>query len=136
MAFSALPAEAAAGALAARPGTAARQSLDVQLGLLPYALACFAVALPIFVWICSYASDRAWMTASFAVFAINWAAFYGVIDWGKRNPAARNDTALRGRVHVLGGLLWAGAITQITALGLNAGVAREPILMTAVAGAA
>ena len=64
----------------------ALQSLDAQAALLPYALIFFGIALPIFAWACSYAADQAWMTASFAIFAINWAAFYTNIDWMKRHP--------------------------------------------------
>jgi signal transduction histidine kinase/ActR/RegA family two-component response regulator len=71
------------------------------------------------------------------IFAVNWAAFYGVVDWMKRNPERRADIALRTRIHVLGGLLWAVAVVQITLLGLGAGpAAREPILLLAAAAAA
>ena len=119
-----------------QPGSAASQSLEAQAALLPYALAAFAVGLPIFTWVCSFADDRLWMTASMAAFAVNWAAFYGVIDWMKRHPARRSDAALRTRVHVLGGLLWAGAVVQITMLGQAAGPAREPVLLLAAGAAA
>ena len=122
--------------IAVRPGSAASQSLEAQAALLPYALAAFAVGLPIFAWVCSFAQNRFWMTASLVVFAINWAAFYGVIDWMKRNPASRTDTALRTRIHVLGGLLWACAVAQISVLGLGAGPAREQVLLLAAGGAA
>jgi signal transduction histidine kinase len=121
--------------ISVRPGSAAAQSLDAQAALLPYALAAFAVGLPIFGWVCSFADDRAWMAATLVVFAINWAGFYGLVDGMKRKPAARVNTALRTRVHVLGGLLWAAAVLQITVLGLGAGAAREPMLLLA-AGAA
>jgi two-component system, sensor histidine kinase len=122
-------------AIDVRPGSAAIQSLEAQAALLPYALAAFAVGLPILGWVCSFAADRYWMVASLVVFAINWAAFYALTDWMKRNPLARANVAQRTRVHILGGLLWAGAVAQITVLGLGAGAAREPILLLA-AGAA
>ena len=122
--------------LAVRPGSAASQSLEAQAALLPYALAAFAVGLPIFAWVCSFARDRFWMTASLVIFAINWAAFYGLVDWMKRNPASRTDTARRTSLHVLGGLLWACAVTQITVLGLGAGAAREQVLLLAAAASA
>ena len=112
-------------------------SLDAQAGLLPSALAFFAVALPFFAWAASFAPDRAWMSLSLVVVAVNWACFYAVIDWWKRHPNARIDVRRRTRIHVLGGLLWAAAIAQITGLGLGAGVERESILLMAVgAGAA
>jgi signal transduction histidine kinase/ActR/RegA family two-component response regulator len=127
--------ELAGGAIEVRPGSAAAQSLEAQAALLPYALAAFAVGLPIFAWVCSFADDRYWMTASLAIFAINWAAFYGVVDWMKRHPEGRDDTALRTRVHILGGLLWSMAVVQITLLGLAAGPAREPMLLMAFGAA-
>ena len=111
-------------------------SLDAQAGLLPYALAFFAIALPFYAWAASFAPDRAWMSLSFVVFAVNWACFYGVIDWLKRHPETRTDARIRTRIHVMGGLLWAGAIAQITGLGLGAGVERESILLMAVGAGA
>jgi two-component system, sensor histidine kinase len=114
----------------------ALQSLDAQAALLPYALVFFGVALPIFAWACSFAADRVWMTASFVVFAINWAMFYAIIDWQKRHPEALGDVNLRSRIHILGGLLWAGALAQISVVALGAGTAREPLLLLTVGGAA
>ena len=81
------PREAVAGAAMDR--SVALQSLEAQASLLPYALAFFGVALPIFTWACSFAADRWWMTASFVIFALNWAAFYAQIDWMRRNPERR-----------------------------------------------
>jgi len=121
---------------AAADRSAALQALDAQNALLPYALIFFGVSLPIFAWACSYAADRAWMSASFAIFAINWAAFYACVDWLKRHPERKGDVALRTRIHILGGLLWAAALAQISALGMGAGVAGEAILLFAAGGAA
>jgi signal transduction histidine kinase/CheY-like chemotaxis protein len=114
----------------------ALQSFDAQAALLPYALAFFGVALPIYAWACSYAANRAWMTASFAIFALNWAAFYALIDWMKRRPDSRSDLRFRTRTHILSGLLWAVAVAQISVLGLGAGGAGEPMLLLAVGAAA
>lgn len=114
----------------------ALQSLDAQAALLPYALVFFGVALPIFAWACSFAADRVWMTASFVIFAINWAMFYAIVDWLKRHPEAQANVNLRSRIHILGGLLWAAALAQITAIALDAGSAREPLLLLATGGAA
>ncbi len=115
----------------------ALQSLDAQAALLPYALIFFGVSLPIFAWICSFAADRIWMTASFVIFAINWAMFYATIDWQKRHPEFQANVNLRTRIHIFGGLLWAGALAQVTAVALGAGpAAREPLLLLATGGAA
>lgn len=110
------------------------QSLDAQSGLLPYALALFAVCLPVFVWVASFAQNGAWMAATFAIFAINWAAFYGAVNWVKmeRNLRVRRRLA----IHILGGLIWAAAVAQVAAMADFAGPARETLLMMTAAGAA
>lgn len=117
----------------ANGGGDARLALDAQTALLPYALAVFAVALPIYVWACSFAQNAGWMAISFAVFAINWGVFYGVVAW-LRGPAAQ-DLTRRARVHVLSGLLWALAVCQMAAFADGAGAARETLLLLS-AGAA
>ncbi len=109
-------------------------ALDAQAALLPYALALFGIALPIYVWAGSFAPNASWMAASFAIFAINFGAFYGVQNWLK-TPAAQ-DVARRGRVHILGGLLWALAVAQIAAFANDAGPARDILLSLAAGGAA
>jgi signal transduction histidine kinase/ActR/RegA family two-component response regulator len=109
------------------------QSLDAQRRLLPYALGCFAVSLPIFVWAGSFAINAFWMAASFAIFALNWGLYYGIVNWMRANPDAA--TTRRLRVHILGGLLWAGAVAQVAAFAHHAGPAREGLLLMAVAGA-
>ncbi|MDO9472750.1 MAG: ATP-binding protein [Caulobacter sp.] len=109
------------------------QSLEAQRGLLPYALAFFAVSLPIYVWAGSFATNSVWMTATFAVFAINWGAFYFAVDWLRSDAAA--DVARRMRVQVLCGLLWSGTCAQIAAFADGAGPVREALLMIALAGA-
>ena len=118
------------------PRKTALQSLDAQAALLPYVLVFFGVALPIFTWACSFAADRVWMTASFVIFAINWAVFYAIIDWLKRHPDQQTNVELRTRIHIFGGVLWAGALAQITWVALGAGPAREPLLLLATGGAA
>ena len=109
------------------------KALDAQAALLPYALGVFAISLPLFVWIGSFAANRAWMTASFAVFAINWGAFYAVVNWLRDD--ASQDLNRRARVHVIGGVLWALAAVQISIFAQGAGAAREPLLLMATAGA-
>ncbi len=114
-------------------GSVTLQSLEAQRGLLPYALAFFAVSLPIYVWAGSFATNSVWMTATFAVFAINWGAFYFALDWLRSEASA--DVARRLRVQVLCGLLWSATCAQIAAFADGAGPVREALLMIAVAGA-
>jgi signal transduction histidine kinase len=114
----------------------ARQSLDAQTSLLRYALILFGVGLVVLAWAASFAPDGLWVLASFTVFAVNWAAFYAVLDWAKRKPAEHAQLGLRTRVHVLGGLLWAGAVAQLTALAVGAGPLSEPMLFLALGAAA
>ena len=111
----------------------ALQALEAQRGLLSYALALFGVSLPIYVWAGSFAPNSVWMAASFAIFAINWGAFYAVVNWLKTDEA--RDVRRRARVQILSGLLWSGACAQIAAFAEGAGPAREALLMIAVAGA-
>jgi signal transduction histidine kinase/CheY-like chemotaxis protein len=114
-------------------GADARLALDAQTALLPYALAVFAVSLPIYVWASSFAENAGWMAISFAVFAINWGVFYGVVAW-LRSEAA-NDLDRRARVHVMAGLLWAVAVCQMAAFADGSGGVRETLLLLS-AGAA
>lgn len=109
------------------------QSLDAQRRLLPYALAFFAVSLPIFVWAGSHSQSGIWMAATFAIFAVNWGLFYVLVNWLRSHPDASPQVRLR--IHIFGGLLWAGAVAQIAAFADNAGPAREPLLFMAAAGA-
>ncbi|MDP1737632.1 MAG: ATP-binding protein [Caulobacter sp.] len=109
------------------------QSLEAQRGLLPYALALFAVSLPIYVWAGSFAPNSVWMAATFAVFAVNWGAFYAVVNWLRTEES--RDVARRARVQILSGLLWSGACAQIAAFAEGAGPAREALLMVSVGGA-
>lgn len=109
-------------------------ALDAQAALLPYALAMFGIALPIYVWTGSFAPNASWMAASFAIFAVNFGAFYGVLNWLK-TPASQ-DIARRTRVHILSGLLWAVAVAQIAAFASAAGPVRDILLCLAAGGAA
>lgn len=111
------------------------QSVDAQAALLPYALAFFAVGLPIFVWAAAYADNAAWALTSLAVFAINWGAFYGLISALRRQPELAANVDRRVRLDILAGLLWSAAIAQMSVFALGAGPAREPLLLLA-AGAA
>ncbi|HEX7946855.1 MAG TPA: response regulator, partial [Phenylobacterium sp.] len=125
---SAHPAPAPALAL-----SVGEQGMNAQAGLLAYALLAFGVALPIFVWVGSHARNAAWMSASFAVFAIGWAAFYGAVGWLKTTAAT--DLRTRARVQILGGLIWALAIAQLAAFAHFAGPVRETLLLLTLGAA-
>lgn len=119
----------------ARGGLSAnQQALDTQAALLPYALAVFTVTLPAYVWAGSHAPNAAWMTATFAIFAVAWGYFYAAVSWLKR-PEIKADDTRRGQAHMVGGLIWASAVAQIAAFAEGAGPAREPLMMIAVSGA-
>ena len=108
-------------------------ALDAQTALLPYALGVFAISLPIFTWVGSFADDSFWMLASFAVFAINWGAFYAASSWLRGE--ASQDLKRRARVQFLGGLLWAVTVVQLSAFANAAGPVRETLLLLATAAA-
>jgi len=109
------------------------QALDAQSALLRYALALFAVCLPIFVWVASHAHNSAWMAATFAIFAINWGAFYGAVNWIRAH--GHENLSRRVRIHLAGGLLWAVAVAQMAAMGHFADPMRQSLLLMATAGA-
>ncbi|WP_312166712.1 ATP-binding protein [Phenylobacterium sp.] len=111
-----------------------QQALETQTSLLPYALAVFAVSLPVFVWAGSYAQNAVWMTGTFAIFAAAWGVFYAAVNWLKRPEAAQNLTR-RGQVHLLCGLIWAAAVAQMAAFGDGAGPARDELMLISVAAA-
>ncbi|UTP41259.1 ATP-binding protein [Phenylobacterium sp. LH3H17] len=111
-----------------------QQALDAQTALLPYALAVFSVSLPAYVWAGSHAENAVWMSGTFAIFAAAWGAFYAVVNWLKR-PEARTDLAMRGRIQIFSGLLWAAAVAQMSAFADGAGLAREPLLLMSLAAA-
>lgn len=123
-----------ASALPSREGASvADQSLAAQAALLPQALGVFAVSLPIYVWAGSFARDAAWMSASFAIFAINWGCFYFAIQQLKRPEL--QETGVRTRVQLLCGLLWSVAVWQMAAFADHAGAPRETLLMMTVGAA-
>jgi signal transduction histidine kinase len=111
----------------------AEQALAAQQGLLPYALAAFGVTLPMYVWVGGHAADAPWMSGSFVIFGLAWGALYWVVNWLK-TPEAQ-DFRRRGRVHLLCGLMWAGAVAQIAVFADGAGPVRETLLEAALAAA-
>lgn len=111
-----------------------QQALETQTSLLPYALAVFAISLPVFVWAGSYAQNAVWMTGTFAIFAAAWGVFYAAVNWLKR-PEAVSNLVKRGQVHLLCGLIWAAAVAQMAAFGDGAGPVRDELMMISVAAA-
>ncbi|MBX3485738.1 MAG: hypothetical protein KIS90_04790 [Phenylobacterium sp.] len=107
--------------------------MQAQAALLPYALLGFGVSAPIFVWAGSHAPNAAWMSACLGVFAIGWAAFYGLVNWLKTPAAA--DLRRRARMQVAGGLVWAAAVASVAAFAHFAGPARETLLLLALGAA-
>ena len=110
-------------------------ALDAQAALLPYALIFFAVGLAMFAWASSFAANGQLMIVSLAIFAINWGGFYALATTVRRKPELSRDPVARTRIQVLGALLWAAAIAQISVFALGAGPARESLLILACAGA-
>jgi len=78
-----------------------RQALEAQAALLPYALATFAICLPIFVWGGSLAPNSVWMSVTFALFAAAWGIFYAAVSWIKAPTSQAPD---RGQVAPAGRL--------------------------------
>ncbi|HVN02122.1 MAG TPA: ATP-binding protein [Caulobacteraceae bacterium] len=109
------------------------QSLAAQASLLPQALGVFAVCLPIYVWAGSFARDAEWMSATFAIFAINWGVFYVAVQ-RLRRPEMQ-DVGRRTRLHVLCGLFWSVAVWQMAAFADHAGPARDTLLLMTVGAA-
>ncbi|HET9160844.1 MAG TPA: ATP-binding protein [Caulobacteraceae bacterium] len=106
-------------------------SLEAQGALLPYALGFFAIGLPIFVWVSTYAANATWSLTTLVVFAINWGAFYMLVNAVRKSPELAEDVMRRTRLAVLAGLLWSATIAQISVFALGAGPAKVPLLMLA-----
>ena len=110
-------------------------ALEAQAALLRYALGAFAIGMPLLGWIAGQAPNGAWLGVCMAQFAVNWALFYVIFDWMRREPARRFDVKARAPLHVVGGLLWSVAFAQLAVIGDAAGSAREPLLLLSLAGA-
>jgi two-component system, sensor histidine kinase len=111
------------------------QALDAQVRLLPYTLAFFGLCLPVFLCTAAFAPNRAWLGLSLGLYAINWAAFYAVVDWLKKAPEGGHDLLLRARIQFGGSVLWAAAIAQTSWVASGAGHVSE-LLLIFCAGAA
>ncbi|MDX9998823.1 MAG: hybrid sensor histidine kinase/response regulator [Phenylobacterium sp.] len=111
-----------------------QQALEAQAALLPYALIAFVVGLPIFIWAGSYSPRAHMMLPVLLSFAVAWGVFYVVVNWLKTPAAA--DLDRRARVHILSGLMWAGACANIAIFADSAGPVREPLLLVSVAASA
>jgi len=113
----------------------ARQALDAQVRLLPYALGFFGLCLPIFAATAAYAPNAVSLLVCLGVYGFNWAVFYGIVDWLKREAEAAEDIPRRTAMQIGGGLLWAIAVLQTSYFALAAGPYAETLLVLG-AGAA
>jgi len=113
----------------------ARQALDAQVRMLPYALAFFGLCLPVFAATAAYAPNAVRLLICLGVYGFNWAVFYGIVDWLKRDPEAAADLNRRTAMQIGGGLLWAVAVLQTSYFALGAGPYAETLLVLC-AGAA
>jgi len=111
----------------------AEQGMKAQAALLPYALPRSASACRCLSGWRAHATNAPWMSASFAAFAIGWAAFYGTVGW-LRDHAASN-LSRRARVQLLGGLIWAATMVQLAVFAHYSGPVRETLLLVVLAAA-
>lgn len=113
----------------------ARQALDAQVRMLPYALAFFGLSMPLFAATAAYAPNAVRLLICLGVYGFNWAVFYGIVDWLKREPEA-NDLRRRTAMQIGGGLLWAIAVLQTSYFALGAGPFAETLLVLCAGAAA
>ncbi len=114
----------------------ARQALDAQVRMLPYALAFFGLCLPVFAATAAYAPNAVQLLICLGVYGFNWAVFYGIVDWLKREPEAANDLKRRTAMQIGGGLLWAIAVLQTSYFAVAAGPYAETLLVLCAGAAA
>lgn len=114
----------------------ARQALDAQVRMLPYALAFFGLCLPVFAATAAYAPNAVQLLICLGVYGFNWAVFYGIVDWLKRHPEAATDIGRRTAMQIGGGLLWAIAVLQTSYFALAAGPYAETLLVLCAGAAA
>jgi signal transduction histidine kinase/CheY-like chemotaxis protein len=107
--------------------------MRVQAGLLPYAILAFAIGMPVLVWVGGHAANAAWMSASFALFAVAWGLFYAVVNWMKTEAAA--DPRRRAFVQLTCGLVWALVIAELALFAHFSGPVRETLLLLVLAAA-
>jgi len=110
-------------------------ALDAQTGLLPYALAAFAIGIPLLAFAAGDADNAAWLAICLIQSALNWTVFYVAVNWLKKDSARRFDLKKRTLVHLGAGSTWALALAELALVADRAGPAREPLLLLALAGA-
>lgn len=113
----------------------AQMGLDAQVQLLPYALGFFGICLPVFVVAAGYAPNAAWLAACLGLYGFNWAVFYAIMDWRRRNQPSIANVRLHTAVHLAAGLMWAVAILQTSYFAQGAGLLREVLLVLCAGGA-
>ena len=113
----------------------AQMGLDAQVQLLPYALGFFGICLPVFVIAAGYAANSVWLAACLGLYGLNWAVFYAIIDWRKRNQPSIDNVRMHTAVHIAAGLMWALAILQTSYFAEGSGLLREVLLVLCAGGA-
>ncbi len=103
--------------------------LEAQIQLLPYALGFFGISLPIMLTVVGYAPNAGWFFTSMALYALNWAAFYAILDWRKSNRPSLSNLRLHTAIHIAAGLLWALALFQTAFYARAAGPLAEVLLV-------
>ncbi|HEY3811883.1 MAG TPA: ATP-binding protein [Caulobacteraceae bacterium] len=114
----------------------ARQALDAQVRLLPYALGFFGICLPVFVMLGVRTPNATWLAVCLGAYGFVWALFYLVLDWLRRTPGALENVELRTRIQLAGGLLWAVALFQTSFFAAGAGWLSETMLVLCAGAAA
>ena len=96
--------------------------------LLPYALAFFALCLPVLLCTAAFAPNKAWLCLSLGLYAVNWTAFYAIVDWLKKAPEGGRDRPAR-QDQLGGSALWAAAIAQTSWVATSEGPVSELLLI-------
>ncbi|MBN8552976.1 MAG: response regulator [Caulobacterales bacterium] len=109
--------------------------LEAQIQLLPYALGFLGISLPFVLTVVGYAPNAGWFFASMALYALNLAIFYAILDWRKSNRPSLSNLRLHTAVHIAAGLLWSLALFQTAFYARSAGPLAE-ILLVLCTGAA
>ncbi|UDF04474.1 HAMP domain-containing sensor histidine kinase [Asticcacaulis sp. AND118] len=110
--------------------------LKAQVRLLPYALAFFAIGLPVYIWGAHYFMSALQIAVNLALFACVWAAFFFLKPSLKADSQiTRQSLNVRLRRQWLCGGLWALSLLVASLNSIGAGAAAQ-VFATICAGAA
>ncbi|WP_255500829.1 ATP-binding protein [Caulobacter sp. 17J80-11] len=113
----------------------ARQALDAQVKLLPYALGFFAVALVMFLAVGMFAQGKLQLLGCVLLYCLNWAGIYAAMRWLHQDDDRYDDVRLRAVVQSAGAALWVGALYATCGYAQAAGLL-SPLLLMLCGGAA